>query len=162
LFQRDKVEAPINIALRNIKQGLVCNVDDDNIMHPNYIREIAIIAEKNKTVGIFYQQSLGRTKGTTNRRIRTVDYHKIKPGLIDSAQFTATRDLIGNIIWPFKSLKYQPYFIFAQGDPPPTTPDGDFIQEIYKANPSYFVLIKKTLCYYNYLAPESRNLDFSD
>lgn len=155
-------EAPVNVALKEIKRGFVCILDDDNIMHPRYIEEISSAIEGRDTIGMVYNQNLGRPKGTVNRRTRFIDYYKIKPGSIDSAQFTMSRDLIGNIKWTQRDPKNKEHFLFSPGDTPPITPDGDFIHKVYTANPGYFIVIKRRLCYHNYLSPESSNLDFSD
>jgi len=158
----DKVEAPPNVALRIIKRGLVCMLDDDNLMHPRFISRIHEITTDKPVIGVFYQQNLGKPKNQINKRFRYIDYYKVKPGLVDSAQLTVSRELIGNIEYPSRDPKNIPYYVFTPANPPETTPDGDFIAKIYRANPHMFVFIKKPLCYYNRLAPASLDLDFSD
>jgi len=158
----DPKEAPVNKALHKISKGLVCFIDDDNVMHPNYMKEIHKAKGDKERIGFLYQQNLGKPKTSFNRRTRFIEFYKVKPGLVDSAQFTISRDLIGNIAWPPRALEYQPYRGILDPVKPSTTPDGDFIHKVYTANPKYFVIIKRMLCYYNYLAAASKDLDFSD
>lgn len=142
--------SPANVGFDNCKDGLVCLIDDDNIMHPNYITEIykASQAMKIDDYGFLYNQILGKKPNSTNQRIRRIIPYKVGPSRVDTAQITLTKKLLGKSRWPNR-----------KGDMSVTCPDGVFIGRVYNAKPNKFQIIGKSLCYYNYL--KNPGLDFS-
>lgn len=146
------LRSPSNVAINRIQDGLICWVDDDNIMHPRFLKAINYHSKDDPEIGLLYQQNLGKPPKQTNRRIRTVYPYGIKPGAIDTAQFTIHRKIIGDIRW---QQRPDPLVM----NPPPYQPDGVFIQQVYERHHSKFKFIKHPICYYNYLS--SPKLDFS-
>jgi len=109
--------------------GKDCNewfysVDDDNILHPGFLDQLAMI----------------QTPGITVEQIHKDGSPRLKANLvilnhIDTAQF-AFRVNIRKNMW-FKPDRYDA--------------DGLFISELYAQNPGNFTIINKPLSYYNYL-----------
>lgn len=133
---KTKWETPINIGLSQIKEGLVCAVDDDNIMHPFFIKCIYPHYLNGKKGFIFHQ--LLHIDKSYNQRVRFAKPIKIGPGKIDTAQFCFDRSIIGDISW----------------SPKVKEPDGVFISLIYAKHHEAILIIEEILCYYNYLSPK--------
>lgn len=127
----DGDRSPVNVALENIENGFVTIIDDDNLMHPNYFNEILPELE-NGWSGLLYNQDMGSMT-------RIVYPYRVKPLSIDTAQFTFSREIIGERRWPDK-FKQVP------------APDGIFISKVYESARDHIKIIPKTLCYYNKLA----------
>jgi hypothetical protein len=153
---------PINVALEEIVEGLVCILDDDNIMHPNYINAISKAAGE-KEIGIFYDQIMG-PNASGNPQIRKVYQHLIQPGYIDAAQLTVSRSLIDTTRWPSvpRGTKLD---AILKGDPNPIglhfQPDGIFVEKIYQQRPNKFIILSEPLCYFNYLSNGTPSDNFS-
>jgi hypothetical protein len=150
VIEHSEHTSPMNSAFSEIKDGLVCAVDDDNIMHPKFISSIYNLTKDDPIKGILYHQNLGKNPVKTNRNVRYIKIGGIKPGSVDTAQITIHRSLIGDHRWPDRPV------------PPngrPFTPDGLFIQKMYQLHPDKFILHKHDICYYNYLLAPDR--DFS-
>lgn len=128
----DSDKSPINWALDRIDSGLVCWVDDDNIIHPEYFEEILSQPELDKI--FIYHQQMSKKLEKTNPYLRYVSL--CEPSSIDTAQFTIDRNLIKDIRWDGNSSQ----------------PDGKFVQEVFRRSPHKLKIIDKILCYYNYLA----------
>lgn len=124
-------ESPVNVALEEIKTGYVTVIDDDNLMHPDYIEGV-LPDLKAGCRGLLYHQDMGHVQ-------RVVYRYRVKPNGIDTAQFTYSRELIGNSRWPDKQ-EFSP------------TPDGVFISRVYSLAPQEVKVLPRTLCYYNKLA----------
>lgn len=137
LFDVTSGMTPITTALKRIEKGLVCNLDDDNLMHHAFIKKIYPLYEEGWR-GFLYHQLLGIDKNKNNK-IRTVKPVKIKPGAIDSAQFCFDKSLIGAVEWR-KGVR---------------EPDGIFISEIFSKNYKFIKIIEDVLCYYNALRKPS-------
>lgn len=119
-----------NRALECITSGYVYFLDDDNILHPDYLITMYDLINKNIGKTIITDQI---TKDGSYRLTAGPD--KTKVCYIDTAQYTIPRIMIGDNRW-------SPFDYCA---------DGNFIQEIYNRNQDKFVFINKPLCYYNYL-----------
>jgi len=129
-------ESPINIGLAHIKDGLVCAIDDDNVMHPSFIKCI-YPHYLNGSKGFIYHQLLNIDK-SYNKRVRFAKHTKIAPGTVDTAQFCFDRSIIKDIKWCTRSKE----------------PDGAFISLVYSKNKESIMLVDEILCYYNYLSPK--------
>jgi len=153
IIEHHDLRSPSNPALNKIKNGYVCWVDDDNIMHPQFLKVITPYLKENKSLGLLYYQNLGKEPKQTNRNVRIVYPYRIKPGAIDTAQFTLHRKLIGKARWECRlEMKHL-------NKPKDQNPDGIFIKTIYDKHADKFKIIKHTICYHNYLAVS--NLDFN-
>jgi len=130
--------APISIGLSLIKEGLICAIDDDNIMHPLFIKCIYPYYLKG-IKGFIFHQLLSVDKNY-NKRVRYAKPIKIGPGKIDTAQFCFDKSLIGDTIW----------------SPRVKEPDGVFISSIYTKHHESIHIVDEILCYYNYLSPKFR------
>lgn len=109
----------------NDNEGWVYFLDDDNLLHPDYLLKINhIINNDSKIEGILTSQQLPGSIRLAN---------KVDVGFIDTAQFTLKRKLIGNLRW--KEYVYDA--------------DGIFIKELYDKNKKSFIVVDDTLCYYN-------------
>jgi len=125
----------INDAIESIQNGWVYVLDDDNILHEDFIQTLTSKIKENpdKRAFIFDQKVDG--KDFTKLDIRVAKPENMKVQHIDMAQFILRRDLIGEM-----RLKLGDY-----------KADGYFIEEIYKMNSEDFFFINQILCYYNFL-----------
>jgi O-antigen biosynthesis protein len=125
----------INDAINNISNGWVYILDDDNILHEDFISNLTKYISENtdKKAFIFDQKVDG--KDFTKLNIRLAKPENMKVQHIDMAQFLLKRDLISD-----KRLKLGDY-----------KADGYFIEDIYVSSPEDFFFINQILCYYNYL-----------
>jgi len=125
----------INDAIDLIQDGWIYVLDDDNILHEDFIQTLTskIIESPDKRAFIFDQKVGG--KDFSGVDIRVANPENMRVGHIDMAQFLLRRDLIGEM--RLKSGDYKA--------------DGYFIEDVYKSNPEDFFFINQVLCYYNYL-----------
>lgn len=125
----------INDAINNISNGWVYILDDDNILHEDFISNLTKYISENtdKKAFIFDQKVDG--KDFTKLNIRLAKPENMKVQHIDMAQFLLKKDLISD-----KRLKLGDY-----------KADGYFIEDVYKSSPEDFFFINQILCYYNYL-----------
>ncbi len=119
-----------NEALESVHTGFVCFMDDDNIMHPDYKLAVLYSMLNNPHTGIIVNQIFQNG----NSRLRS-NPNNVKPGHIDTAQFTLPIDIIGDVRWD--NWDY--------------CADGHFIERVYNNNKEKFVFLDSDLCYYNYL-----------
>jgi len=120
----------LNDILISLTKGYVFHLDDDNIIHTDYYKEIARSIKKNKSLAYCYNQLVNVGSGET----RTASIENTVVGGIDLAQYTVHTDV-------YKLISYGSGY----------TADGEFIQALHNLQPSEFVFINQTLCYYNYL-----------
>jgi glycosyltransferase involved in cell wall biosynthesis len=134
--QNDYGHAFINDAIDKISDGWVYVLDDDNILHEDFIQTLTDKIKENpdKRAFIFNQKVDG--KDFTKLDVRLAKPENMKPQLIDMAQFLLRRDLIGEL-----RLKLGDY-----------KADGYFIEDIYQKSPEDFYFIDEILCYYNFLS----------
>ncbi|MDE2099475.1 MAG: class I SAM-dependent methyltransferase [Patescibacteria group bacterium] len=132
-------KAQINLVLDKIgnRQSATGNawvwvLDDDNIAHPEFFRELHRILSANPALqGVAFAQ-LNRQGG-----VRTVGENTVVECGIDQAQFILRRDLIGDERY---LIKY--------------TADGEFAERLYKKNPAaWWLFCNEPLTYYNWLKP---------
>lgn len=114
----------------NNENSWVYFLDDDNLLYPNYLSRINDIISDN------IEGILGIQKLKDGLRLAS----NVSYGLIDTAQFTLKRKLIGDI-------RFEPFNYAA---------DGAFIETIYKGrdnngkeNKDKFIITNEILCYYN-------------
>jgi glycosyltransferase involved in cell wall biosynthesis len=126
----------INFLIDIINDGWIYVLDDDNILHEDFIDQINkyILDNPNKKAFIFNQKIDG--KDFTGLDIRLAKPENMKVSHIDMAQFILRRDLINE-----KRLIKGNY-----------KADGYFIQELYESSPDDFYFIDEILCYYNSLS----------
>lgn len=151
-FDGSNADSPINPLLDKLQTGYICILDDDNIMHKSFLKEIEKTLDnyKDTPIAMVYPQIMGRPKNKSGaQRIRPARKSHIRPGKIDTGQFTIHRDLIGDLRW--SSLLSPTGNIISR-------PDGIFIYTIFQEYHDSFIVIDKPISYYNYL---SSDLDFS-
>jgi len=104
-------------------------LDDDNIMHPNFVPELRKAVETYPSAkGFIFSQELPAGG------IRISEHDSVKVCHIDQAQYCLHTDLIGN------NRFVQQY-----------EADGIFIEKIYKENPGEIVILPQVMSYYNFL-----------
>jgi hypothetical protein len=113
-----------NLALSIIEEGWVWVLDDDNLLHPQLVKELENITDPNVQGVLFKQQfNNGCERGIDPRHCH-----------IDQAQFVLKKELIVD-------KRYDEMY----------TADGKFLEELYNANKEKFIRIEKILCFYNRL-----------
>lgn len=125
----------INEAIDSIKDGWVYVLDDDNVLHEDFISTLTKYISENpdKRAFIFDQKVDG--KDFTKLDVRVAKPENMRVQHIDMAQFLLKRDLISD-----KRLRFGDY-----------KADGYFIEEIFNTNPEDFLFINQILSYYNFL-----------
>lgn len=111
-----------------IKSGFIYQLDDDNVLYPNFFTKISEILSDNinKKIFIFSQEN----------RYKIVDGWEPKVGWIDTAMYLVDKSLIKNDLYLL---------------PERYGGDGEFIQKIYNENKDLCYMIKQNLCSYNKL-----------
>jgi len=124
----------LNDILKALPEGYVFHLDDDNIMHPDYYRQLSIAIDMHPDKKAFcYNQQLDLTD-FSGQFIRYASPDNTVVGGIDLAQYTVHTDV-------YKTMSYGSGY----------TADGEFIQEYHSAHPEEFVFINEVLCYYNHI-----------
>lgn len=122
-----------NLGLEHAEDGFCLCLDDDNVVHPDFLRTIEkIVSESPGKRGFIFGQRRWDHHGNL-----TASPENTKPGSIDNAQFMVHTSLIG------KSR----YDHMHAGDE-----DGRFIMDLYMKIPQDFVFVDKFISYYNYLS----------
>lgn len=121
-----------------IRDGYVYLVDDDNILHPDFYREILSHWVQNPEINgfIFSQQVDG--KDFSKLDVRRASPENIRVGGIDLAQYMFRAEIPNKHgVW------------FGTG----YCGDGDFAIDLFKSGAgSGFKFIDQVLCYYNYIS----------
>lgn len=107
-------------------------LDDDNILHPDFWREIGNMDLEGKKA-IVFSQDVGK-RDFTGLDVREAIPENMRFQGVDSAQFVVRRDFVE---------RFQVTYAF----------DGFFIEERFKSEPESFVLVNRVLSYYNRLSP---------
>lgn len=106
-------------------------LDDDNVMYAQMLNELKHLLIS-QWEGIIVQQMFN------DLSIRNISHcHMVKPGLIDTAQFILSTNIIEKTMWNIGSYEA----------------DGLFIKEIYNKHKDKFLFINKPLCFYNFEYP---------
>lgn len=121
-----------NAGIESTYSGYIYFLDDDNLMYPDFAKEISCILNNDKEIlcCAFNQQRDNR--GFNILKVSKSSF-EIENEVIDTAQFLVRRDAIGEIRWELKNRKK----------------DRKFIRDIWYKLKGNFLLINKTLCYYN-------------
>lgn len=119
----------LNDILKALPEGYVFHLDDDNMMHPDYYRQMSIANSIWPDKKVFcYGQEL--TLQGDNFRYASPENTVV--GSIDLAQYTVHTDV-------YKEMSYGSGY----------TADGEFIEAYHKAHPEEFVFVNEVMCYYN-------------
>jgi len=129
----------------DIESGWVYVLDDDTVMHQDFIDSIYEAISNNKDIGgIFFHQKVDG-KDFTKKDIRYATPDSVKVSKIDFGQFILKREIISDT-----KLVSGTYVA-----------DGIFIEEIYNKNDkSQFLFLDKILSYYNFLSDNKNESDF--
>lgn len=119
-----------NRALDLAEPGFVYFLDDDNILHPDFIKYIQSLMDRMVNEG---KQGAVWHQDVRQRYVRRIAPDRIKMGMIDTAQYLLTTDIIGDLRWI----------------PDEHCADGFFIEELHRKNPDKFLYIDMVLCYCN-------------
>lgn len=124
----DVMGAQLNQALDEISDGWVWVLDDDNLVHPDFFRELfrCIINHEGKSAFAFAQDTAGG--------VRSVGPETMKECSIDQAQFVIHRTLIGDDRY---AQRY--------------TADGEFAERLCSKHPEGWEFINTPCTYYNKL-----------
>ena len=119
-----------NRALQIIQDGFICFLDDENLMHPDYLIGMETAIKKNPSKWTFI---------CGQRRLDSIKNLPSGPGCIrqnniDTAQFLVHKSRVGNIRW--EKVRHN---------------DFCFINAVLRSHPGEFFFIPDFLCYYNYL-----------
>lgn len=123
----------ISDVISTIEDGYVHIIDDDNILHEDFLETLTEEIHKNKKPLIYVYEQKVDGKDFTGLDIRKVGPEHMKVQHIDIAQATFHNSLMTEPI------------------PDEYTGDGILLEKMYKKNPSSFKFIHKILCYYNAL-----------
>lgn len=123
-----------NVASK-LDDGFVIFVDDDNIIHPNFFKEVnKEIKKSNGTQKIFVVNQYIGGKDFTGLDVREAKPENMKYQGVDIAQIIFHHSV-------FKQYKFIGHY----------AGDGILIDKIYAENPQWFSYIPKELSYYNHL-----------
>ena len=114
-------------------ESYVYILDDDNILHPNFLDRTYELIFDESVKGIIFSQHIGG-KDFTGQEIRVAAPENIKVQKIDMAQFILSKEII--------DIRFTPGTYVA---------DGMFIEDIFYRRSKDFLVIDEVLCYYNYL-----------
>lgn len=123
-----------NYALDKVGEGWVYFLDDDNLMHPDFWRNVARDIEAYPHArGILITQDLGIG-------VRNAVPARVNIGEIDLAQYVLRRDLIGS--WRFNIHNY--------------SADGQLVMGLFWGQPNEFIVDRQPLAYYNRLRDQGQ------
>lgn len=125
--------------VKQFTEGLVYYLDDDNILHENFYKEISKSVKQNKDKKIFVVGQLVDGKDFTGLQIREAAPEHTKFQHID----------MGQLLIDYSVFKQYDFI----GD---YAADGHFIDKIYKEQPQWFFWNNKVLSYYNYLVKKRK------
>ena len=119
----------LNDILKALPEGYVFHLDDDNLMHPDYYKQISIAVSAFPNAKVF---CYGQELSIWGDDFRYASSENTVVGKIDLAQYTVHTDV-------YKEMSYGSGY----------TADGEFIEAYHKAHPEQFLFIREVLCYYN-------------
>lgn len=125
-------------AIDEIKDGYIIFLDDDNIIHPEYFKEMTNIIDDQHKIYVVDQFVGGKDFTGLETRIASKENNRLKG--VDIGQLTFHVSVL---------KKYR----FREG----YQADGQLVDTIMLENPEYFKYINKTLSYYNYIVPKEKN-----
>jgi len=121
-----------NLGMDLCEEGFFHLLDDDNLVHPNFLKRISqlVKAHPDKLAFAFNQR---RWDQVNDLRARPESMY---PGQIDNTMFVVHTSLIGSRRYDFKHAGYE---------------DGMFFMELFRSAPEAFVFVDEFLAYYNFL-----------
>lgn len=131
--RNDYLHTAISEVISEIKDGYVHIIDDDNILHREYLPTLTKNINKSDKPLIYVYQQQVDGKDFTGLDVRLVGPEFVKVGSIDMAQFTAHSSLM------------------VEDIPKDYVGEGMLLDKMFKKNPEHFKFIDKILCHYNYL-----------
>lgn len=131
--KNDYLHTSISEVISEIQDGYVHVIDDDNVLHSEYLPTLTENINKSEEPLIFIYQQQVDGKDFTGLDVRLVGPEFMKVGSIDMAQFTTHSSLM------------------TENIPKDYVGDGILLNKMFKENPSNFKFIEKILCHYNYL-----------
>ena len=117
-----------NFAIKQIKEGLIYNLDDDNIMHPGFWE----LLPKMNTEHFYTFDQVNKSPYVRNGVLKG---HRLRVSQIDTAQFVVPKTLVESI--EFQKDNY--------------SADGEYMVEVNSKNPGRHVYFPMLAAYYNYL-----------
>jgi len=117
-----------NFVIKKIKEGLIYNLDDDNIMHPGFWE----LLPKMDTEHFYTFDQVNMSPFGTNGVLKGDTLRVTK---IDTAQFVVPKALVESI--EFQKDNYKA--------------DGEYMVEVNSKNPGRHVYFPKLAAYYNYM-----------
>jgi len=116
-----------NLALSLIKDGLVYYLDDDNIVHESFWREL-------DSFDLDHLYSFDQYHCSKKTIVKG---GRLQEKFIDTAQYIVPRQLIGDLVWDMRDG--------GCGS------DGRFTEDLNRLHGSKHVYVPKVLSYYNFL-----------
>lgn len=131
--RNDYLHTAISEVISEIKDGYVHVIDDDNILHSEYLPTLTKNINKSDKPLIYVYQQQVDGKDFTGLDVRLVGPEFVKVGSIDMAQFTAHSSLM------------------VEDIPKDYVGEGILLNKMFKKNPEHFKFVDKILCHYNHL-----------
>lgn len=120
-----------NILINEIQDGWIYQLDDDNILYPNFIQEFLQLLTSHAQVNLFCFWQLNRYEPKTKE--------DLKVGITDTAMYIFHKNITTNIEYP---VQYGG--------------DGIYLESLIKNEKTKLWIEKKYLCYYNYIKSENK------
>lgn len=131
--RHDYLHTAISEVIQTISDGYVHIIDDDNILHPEYLETLTEQIQKDAEPFIYLYEQKVDGKDFTGLDIRLVGPEYVKVSKVDMGQFTAHCSLM------------------VENIPTDYVGDGILLEKMYNEIPEKFKFINKVLCYYNHL-----------
>jgi len=134
----DYLHPAISKVTSKLTTGFVYILDDDNILHPDFYREVRKLQLRNKKFkGLVFDQ-LVDGKDFSGLGIRKAHPDNMKIGEVDSAQALLHVDFYKKYEWVEEYVA-----------------DSRFLEKVYEDNSEDFVFLNELLSYYNYISSAS-------
>jgi glycosyltransferase involved in cell wall biosynthesis len=124
--------------INQIDSGFIYYLDDDNILHPNFLNTLSTFTDKDK---IYVVNQFINCKDFTGVEYRIAEPKNMKVQGVDIAQVIFPRHV-------FHSYEFKGNYCA----------DGILIEQIHNEHPEYFKYISETLSYYNLLVEDRKPL----
>jgi len=122
-----------NLGIDLVAEGFYHCLDDDNIVHPDFFREMYRLISENPSKLAF---GFGQIRWDFVGDLKPYPW-TIHPGMVDNTMFVVHKDLIGDD-------RYEPSQAGSE--------DGFFFKKLHEKKPEAFLLTETFLAYYNYLS----------
>jgi hypothetical protein len=127
-----------NLLIKEIEKGWIYQLDDDNELYPNFIKEISFLIKSNpeRNIFCFWQYNRYTPKSKAD----------LKAGVIDTAMYIFNKSACKNIDYP----------LYYGGD-------GKFLENLISENSESYYLHQEVLCWYNKLNEiELKNMNIDE